>query len=146
MKRGLFFLSVFLLINIPLWTQSIGSSEQFSFVGMTLAELIELFGAPRAVIAARGSEHWQDDVIFQYADTDFFIHRDRVWQVRLPAIQGIRTRDRKAAVLLTLGDTAEDMGDYILFPVSGRDWPLMLRVNLNNSGQVSAIYIYRPDF
>jgi hypothetical protein len=141
------FLSFILLaINLPLLAQPVGSDEQFAYVGMTLTELFERFGVPRAVIAARGIEHWQDDVIFQYADADFFIHRDRVWQVRVPSVQGIRNRDRKAAVLLTLGDTAEDRGSYVLFPVLGKSWPLLLRVNFNDSGQVNALYIYRPDF
>jgi hypothetical protein len=145
MKRGLFISFVLLIINLQLWAQPVGSNEQFSYVGMTLTELIERFGVPMVVIAARGNEHWQDDVIFQYAEVDFFIHRDRVWQVRLPSIQGIRSRERKAAVLLMLGDKAEDRGNHVLFFFFGKDWPLMLRVNFSDSGQVNAVYIYRPD-
>jgi hypothetical protein len=133
--------------SLPLFAQqAINTDERLSYVGLTLAELIGRFGTPRAVIAARGLEPWQDDVIFEYAEGDFYIYRDRVWQVRLASMYGISRNDRKAAVLLTLGDTAEDRGNYVLFPISGRNWPLALRVNLNDSGLVSAIYIYRPDF
>ena len=146
-----------IIFSLPLWAQqtavitaavpaAIANDEKLSFVGMTLSELIERFGTPKAALAARGNEQWQDDVIFQYNEGDFYIHRDRVWQVMLSSACGVSNRDRKAAVLLALGNTAQDRGDYILLPISGKDWPLMLRVNMNNSGQVSAIYIYRSDF
>jgi hypothetical protein len=148
MKQG-FLLPLLIIFSLPLWAQQIPAAtndEKLSFVGMTLSELIERFGAPKAALSARGNEQWQDDVIFQYNEGDFYIHRDRVWQVMLSSACGVSNRDRKAAVLLALGNTAQDRGDYILLPISGKDWPLMLRVNMNNSGQVSAIYIYRSDF
>jgi hypothetical protein len=113
---------------------------------MTLAGLIERFGVPKTVIAARGNELWQDDVIFRYDDGDFYICIDRVWQVSFTSALGISNKDRKAAVLLVLGNNADDRGDHVLLQISGMDWPLMLRVNFNNSQQVSAIYLYRPDF
>ena len=122
-----------------------GTEEKLSFVGMTLEELIDRFGVPKAVIAARGSELWQDDVIFQYNAGDFYVYRDRVWQVKFASALGISNKDSKAAVLRVLGNNADDMGDYALLQISGMSWPLMLRVNFN-SGQVSAIYLYRPDF
>jgi hypothetical protein len=148
MKRKRFLPFLFLLA-FPVWAQHtaiVNTDERLSFVGMTLAEVIERFGAPRTVFTARGNELWQDDVVFQYPEGDFHFYRDRVWQVRLTSVSGISNRDRKAAVLLILGNTAEDRGDHVLFSISGRDWPLMLRVNFNNSGLVSAIYVYRPDF
>jgi len=150
MKRGLSLLLMFVLA-FPLWPQAglnsgIGEDEQYLFVGMTLSELIARLGPPGTVFAARGGELWQDDVVFQYAQGDFYIYRDRVWQARLASMNGISNGDRKASVLFILGNTAEDRGDHIMFPVTGRDWPLMLRVNFNSTGLVSAIYIYRPDF
>jgi hypothetical protein len=140
MKRKLFLPLLFLVF--PLWAQPAPTA----FVGLTLAELIEHFGAPRTVYAARGGELWQDDVIFQYADADFYIHRDRVWQVRVASAHGVSTGDPKQAAVLTLGDNAQDRGSYLLFPLTTNSWPLMLRVNFNNAGRVSAIYIYRPDY
>jgi NAD/NADP transhydrogenase beta subunit len=146
MKRGLFF-SLFILIITPLWSQQTSAAdEQFSFIGMTLAELIERFGIPSSVNAVRGIEDWQDDVVFQYPQGNFYIYRDRVWQVSLTSVYGINNRDRKASVMLILGSTAEDRGDHVIFPVTGKNWPLMMRVNFSSSGLVSAIYIYRPDF
>jgi hypothetical protein len=98
------------------------------------------------VFTARGNELWQDDVVFRYAHGDFFIHRDRVWQVKLASVRGISNGDSKAVALLVLGNPAEDRGAYMLAPVSGLNWPLMLRINFNNAGLVSALYLYRPDF
>jgi hypothetical protein len=143
---------LFLFCVLPLQPQdkavntNYGTDEKLSFVGMTLAELIERFGVPKTVIAARGNELWQDDVIFRYNDGDFYIYSDRVWQVKFVSALGISNKDLKPAVLRVLGNNAEDMGDYVQLKVSGMNWPLMLRVNFNNSGQVSAIYLYRPDF
>ncbi|MDR3020145.1 MAG: hypothetical protein LBU66_04500 [Treponema sp.] len=140
--RRLIILPLLLLLSLSVWAQE----EALSFVGMTVAQLIERFGAPVTVAAARGNELWQDDVVFQYAGGDFYVFRDRVWQVRLDSAFGISNGDPKAAVLLIFGDTAKDMGDHVQMPVSGRNWALELRVNFNNTGNVSAIFLYRPDF
>jgi len=151
MRRGIF-LPLLLLAVFPLWPQEqpaitgVNRDEPLSFVGMRVAELIERFGPPEAVSAVRGNEIWQDDVVFQYAGRDFYIFKDRVWQVKLASARGISLGDPKAAALLVLGNMAEDRGNYLLLPLSGRDWPLMFRVNLNNAGLVTAIFIYRPDF
>jgi len=147
MRRGIF-LPLLLLVVFPLLPQeqAVNTSRQLSFVGMKLAELVERFGTPDAVFAARGNEIWQDDVVFQYAEGDFYIFKDRVWQVKLAAHRGISIGDPRAAAVLVLGNTAEDRGDHLLLPLSGKDWPLMCRVNFNGAGLVSAIFIYRPDF
>ncbi|MCL2196778.1 MAG: hypothetical protein FWB77_04105 [Treponema sp.] len=149
MKRHFFLL--LLVYSIPLWAQNqpiyagLSNDEQLSFVGMMMADLLEKHGPPRSVVADRGSEVWQDDVVFQYNGADFYIYRDRIWQVRLSSTHGVSDGDRKAVVLLTLSG-AEDKGDYALFAINGKNWPLMMRINFNSAGHVAAIYIYRPDF
>ncbi|MCL2441526.1 MAG: hypothetical protein FWD14_07275 [Treponema sp.] len=157
MKRIIFLPLILLLFffsftlnaqNQPVYA-GLNSDEQLAFVGMPLADLIERFGSPRSVIAERGNEVWQDDVVFQYNGADFYIYRDRIWQIKLASTQGVSNGDRKSAVLQTLGNRAEDRGDHLFVQITGRDWPLIMRVNFsssNNSGQVTAIYIYRPDF
>ncbi|WP_461247394.1 hypothetical protein [Treponema sp. R6D11] len=147
MKRGLF-LPLLIFFALPLWPQEqVGQSQDpFSLVGMKVAELVERFGAPTAVFAVRGNEVWQDDVVFQYAGADFFIVKDRIWQVKLSAALGINSGDQKQAAALVLGAKAQDRGDHLLMSVAGKDWPLMFRVNINGAGRVAAIYIYRPDF
>jgi len=136
-----------LLFSSPLWAQEQAGAvdAQVSLVGLRLAEVIERFGAPKAVFAARGNELWQDDVVFQYEAGDFYIFRDRVWQVRLASARGVSAGDPKQAALLVLGDKAQDRGDHLLLPISAGALPLMFRVNLN-AGVVSAIFIYRSDF
>ena len=160
----IFFLT---LIYLPLSAQErplntgLSNDEQYALIGITLEELIDRFGPPRTVAAARGTETWQDDVVFQYTGVDFYIYINRVWQIQFTTTHGISHGNRKTAVLQTLGfyafsaasgisgGEAEDKGDHILMPVTSRDWPLMLRVNFNSddtTGQVTAIFIYRLDF
>jgi len=147
MRRGLYLLLLF-FFALPLWAQeqSGAAGDPFSLVGMKVAELIERFGAPMAVYAARGNEVWQDDVVFRYDSADFYIVKDRVWQVKLAAALGINSGDPKQAALLVLGAKAQDNGDHLLMSVAGKDWPLVFRVNVNNAGRVAAIFIYRPDY
>jgi len=147
MRRGLL-LPLLLFFALPLWAQEQNGAggDPFSLVGMKIAELVERFGAPAAVFAARGNEVWQDDVVFRYDGADFYIVKDRVWQVKLTSALGINFGDPKQAALLVLGAKAQDNGDHLLMPVSGKDWPLVFRVNVNSAGRVAAIFIYRPDF
>jgi len=147
MKRVLL-LQLALFVAFPLLSQeqAVKTDERLSLVGMRLAELIERYGPPKTVYAARGNELWQDDVVFRYDKEDFFIFGDRVWQVRVASAYGVSVNDPKQAALLVLGDKAQNMGDYLLMQLSGGDWQLTLRVNFNNAGLVSAIYIYRPDY
>ncbi|MDR0442999.1 MAG: hypothetical protein LBH44_06300 [Treponema sp.] len=123
-----------------------GRDEQLSFVGMRLADLFARFGTPSTVFAARGVESWQDDVVFQYPAGEFYVYRDRVWQVKLTSVCGVSLRDSRRVALLTLGDEVQDKGDHLLLPQTGAAWPLMLRVNLDNAGNVAAIYVYRSDY
>ena len=153
MKNQSFFLFLFILTfslsaqERPLNT-GLSIDEQYYFVGMTLEELINRFGPPRAVYSARGNEIWQDDVVFQYNGADVYIYRDRIWQVKFASTHGISNGDKRAAALLALGNKAEDKGDHALVSISGKSWPMTMRVNFSNNGNtgtVTAIYIYRSD-
>jgi len=141
----LFFTFILFAQNKPVYA-GLNADEQLSLVGIMMADLLERFGSPRSVITERGNEPWQDDVVFQYNGADFYIYRDRIWQVKLASTHGISNGDKKASVLLTLGSSAVDKDDHVLLAISGKNWPLMMRVNFNNTGLVTAIYIYRPDF
>jgi hypothetical protein len=141
-RLALPFLILF-MAGSPLWPQT---GEPISFVGMKLEDLIDRFGPPQAVYAARGREEWQDDVVFVYGEGDFYIAKDRVWQIGLTSALGITVGDVKQVVSLVLGEAAHDEGDYVRMSLPGAGWPLMLRVNFNGLGAVSAIFIYRPDF
>jgi hypothetical protein len=143
----MFLFPLFLFFTFSLSAQQpLLNNDEFSFVGLRVAELIERFGAPASVFSVRGSELWQDDVVFQYTEGDFYIYRDRVWMVKIASAHGINVGDPKPAALLVLGARAEDKGDHLLMPIPGGAWPLMFRVNINNTGRVSDIFFYRSDY
>jgi len=144
------FIIIFLLFSFfPVSAQNTQEpdlhDELLSFVGLKLDDLIMRFGIPQTVFSSRGEETWQDDVVFVYDEGDFYIYRDRVWQIGLKTAYGLKTGDGKAVALLVLGDKAQDEGDYLLYPLPGSGWPLSLRINFN-SGRISAIFVYRPDY
>ena len=122
--------------------------ELLSLIGLRIDELITRFGTPRTVHAARGAEEWQDDVVFVYPQGDFYIHRDRVWQVGFNSVYGMSVGDPAAVAHLVLGDAAQNHGDFLLYPLQsplGAGWPLAMRVNID-AGRISAIFVYRTDF
>jgi hypothetical protein len=116
------------------------------WIGTDLPALLARFGAPRSVYAVRGREEWQDDVVFVYDHGDFYIYKDRVWQIGLKSAYGIEAGDSREAALLVLGEKTEDRERYLLRPLPGGSWPLVLRANLDEAGKVSIIFIYRSDF
>jgi hypothetical protein len=117
-----------------------------SLIGLTLEGLYTLFGPPGEAYCVRGAEEWQDDVVLVYPQGDFYVYRDRIWQLGLGAARGVRVGDPRPAALLALGQDAEEHGDYLLLPLRGGSWPMTLRVNLGESGRVAAIFLYRSDF
>jgi hypothetical protein len=149
------FIGVLVGIAMPLHAQDAAETDASAalnqkvhvtaYIGMKLDELIARLGPPESVYAGRGQEPWQDDVVFVYSEGDFFIFRDRVWQMGLRSAYGVSVGDTKPAAALALGEDATDHGDYFLLPLPPVGWPLTLRVHLNSAARVSAIYIYRPD-
>ena len=151
--RNLRFLLPLLLIFIsPLWPQSETGKENdpSSYIGLNLTELIRLFGPPRSVHTARGQESWQDDVVFSYGNYDFFIYKDRVWQISFKTVLGMKVGDSRSDVSALLNSATgpskpESYGDSIFYSLSGRSWPLMLRCDFDKADKVQAIFIYRMD-
>jgi len=144
------FAAALLFAGLQLFAQSApagiaAEADPSGFIGMKLEEMFARFGAPQMVYTARGEESWQDDVVFVYGAGDFYVCRDRVWQIGLKSVYGIKTGDAKAVALLVLGETTKDEGSYLLYNIAGQGWPLALRVNLE-AGRVSAMYVYRPDY
>jgi hypothetical protein len=147
MRKNILLCSVLLVAAPLLMSQQDGNrnDEIISNMGLKLEDLFLRYGAPKTVHAARGDEDWQDDVVFVYNEWDFYIYRDRVWQIGLKSGYGMKIGDTKASALLALADKAKDEGDYLLYPITGGAWPLSLRVNFN-AGKISGIFIYRTDF
>ena len=130
---------------LPLASPSaLPATDPVSFIGMTLTETLRRFGVPRSVYAVRGLEEWQDDVVFVCDEADFYIYKDRVWQAGLKEVRGIKTGDPGAVVSLILGAVERRENSLFCFLNEGA-WPLMLRFDLNNTGAIKAIFIYRTD-
>ena len=144
MRKLPFLLIFYSLTIVPLWPQSQGE-DPASFIGCTLEELIGRFGAPRSVYAVRGLHEWDDDVVFVYDEGDFYIIKDRVWQVGLSYAYLIRVGDSRAAVHLSFGQSLNSGENFAIFPLGWHSWPLGLRFNFDSTGRVTAIFIYRSD-
>jgi hypothetical protein len=147
-KGCILFPVIVLAVAASLWPQQNAPGqydEQLTLIGLKLDELYQRFGSPQTVYAARGGETWQDDVVFVYNEGDFYVYRDRVWQIGIKSIYGIRIGDAKAVALLVLGENAQDKGDYVLYAFPGSAWPLSMRINFT-AGKISAIFVYRADY
>ena len=137
-----------LLYGFPLFAQVPGAlspDDPASFVGLTLTEVIDRFGVPRSVHAARGMMEWQDDVVFVYDHANFYIYRDRVWQVGIRSIRGINVGDLRGLVELVMGANAVAQGNSIFYPLHVAPWPMLLRWDIDSAGRVQSIFIYRSD-
>ena len=144
-----FALLLFILAVPPLWCQP-AEEDPSSFIGLTLTELLNRFGPPRSVYPSRGLEEWQDDVVFAYDQGDFYILKDRVWQIGLNSVMGIKTGDNAAVVSLILGTRAsmrlaESRQNSVFYSLDGKSWPMLLRCDFDKNGRVMMIYIYRSD-
>ena len=142
---------LFLFFTVPpLWSQSETAGDKgddpASYVGLTLTDLFQRFGVPRSVYAARGPEEWQDDVVFVYDRGDFFVYKDRVWQVGLKDAMEIMAGDSRAVVLLVLGAKAESRQNSVFCSLDNGAWPMVLRCDFDKDDKVQVIFIYRTDF
>ncbi|MDR2841592.1 MAG: hypothetical protein LBV52_00135 [Spirochaetaceae bacterium] len=120
--------------------------DPIQLIGRTVQEIIESYGAPVSVYSVRGAEDWQDDVVFEYKNLDFYFYKDKVWQISIKRGLGINVGDSRATALLLLGENTQDKGNHILKTLTGMNWPLQWRFSINKSGKVSAIYLYRMDY
>jgi hypothetical protein len=147
----LFFCFGFLFQPLVLRAQegsSQGQDEQVeysSIVGMTMEEIFSQFGTPQTIYAVRGAESWQDDVVFAYKDFDCYIYQDRVWKVGVKSVLGISIGDSRDAAALVLDDKVVAFDNCMIAPLSSKDWSLVIRVNFNDKGDITALFIYRPD-
>jgi hypothetical protein len=129
---------------LPVSAQNADSGPE-NLVGLNLAELFSRFGVPKEVYSVRGAQEWQDDVVFVYPEGDFYLYRDRVWQVGVKNFRGIRMGDPRPAAILSLGEGAREFSDSVVWSLRQSPWPLDVRLNFNSAGAVSAIFLYRPD-
>jgi hypothetical protein len=137
-------LALLMAIIFPLWPQT-ETDDPALLIGYSLADLIRRFGVPRSVYPVRGVEEWADDVVFVYDEGDFYIIKDRVWQVGLKSAYQVKAGDSWSTVSYNLGQALSSGWDYVVFPLRGQSWPLALRCNFDSEGRVTVIFIYRSD-
>ena len=152
MRKFTLLLVLWAAMIIPLWPEIWSESRTLawdedpaSFIGYTLSELIQRFGVPRSVYPVRGLQEWDDDVVFVYDEGDFYIIKDRVWQIGLSSAYLIQAGDSRAAVHLSFGQSLLSGEDFAIFPLGGHNWPLAMRFNFDSTGRVTVIFIYRSD-
>jgi hypothetical protein len=138
-------LVLFILGAAAGWGQYDYANDPASLVGVSLRDLIAMFGVPQSVYATRGPNTWQDDVVFAYGDWEFYIYRDRVWQISLKAAYGIKIGERREVIPLVLGNGVQVYEGFTLYTYSNRSWPVTIRFNVDQNGFVSAVFIYRAD-
>jgi hypothetical protein len=136
---------LFILCTQAGWGQYDYANDPASLTGVSLRDLIAMFGAPQSVYATRGPNTWQDDVVFAYGDWEFYIYRDRVWQISLKAAYGIKIGERREVIPLVLGNGVQIYEGFTLYTYSNRSWPVTIRFNTDPNGFISAIFIYRAD-
>jgi hypothetical protein len=149
MRRFRGFAALLAILAIPLGAavaQTLPETEDpVELIGLSIAELYTRYGPPESVYAARGLETWQDDAVFVYGSTEYYLYWDRVWQVKVDAVKSIRVGNRRGVIPLVLGEGALELDTCTLYPLNGLSWPMMLRFNVNSAGLITGIYIYRTD-
>jgi hypothetical protein len=152
LKMKLLVLCSVLLAVAPVFAEEPAKNvSPAGLIGLTIAELIEQAGPPKMVYAVRGENAWQDDVVFSYSGAsapaeEFYLYRDRVWQVKVASYEGVKTGDKRSVLPLVFGSSLTEAEDYSLCTVTGTgSWPLIARFNTNKAGVITGIYIYRAD-
>ncbi|MDR2491666.1 MAG: hypothetical protein LBD20_09735 [Spirochaetaceae bacterium] len=131
--------------NVPAYLNP-AAANPFELLTLKIADLFNRFGPPVSVYAVRGEQLWQDDVVLEYGEVDVYLYKDQVWQVSLPKIQGLARGDPEKAIGLVFQNAVRKGSNFYTVQFNERPWPVELRINLNKSGKISAIYLYRLNY
>jgi hypothetical protein len=118
---------------------------------LTLEEAWKRLGPPRRILAVRGNEPWQDDVVFEYGDgLSVYWYRDRLWQIRLSAgyggsCFGFFLGDPADKALSLLGTPDRGESGILEWRLPWRGYPAKLRL-VTRDGAITEAYVYRSDF
>jgi len=120
--------------------------DPLELIGLNIAEVFKLFGIPQAVYPVRGLKEWQDDVVFEYKDLDFYIFRNHVWQASIKKANGIAVGDPKKTIEIVHNGKAKDNGSNFTIEIPNLPWKTAVRYDIDSKGKISAIFIYRMDY
>jgi len=134
------------------WQQASAAFSGLSrYLGLSLAEILQELGPPDSLASSRGTEAWQDSVIFYYSDHSYiYWWQDRVWQLRLDKrhsedIAGIRMGMDTKTVLDRLGPPRERSEKILRWTLPDQGYPVELLLYFDKD-QLSDLYIRRADF
>lgn len=122
-----------------------------SFLGMEPEAVIETLGPPERIYPFRGSEDWQDNVIFFYSRRIYlFWYNNRVWQVRLDgeytgSVFDFQMGDGKDKVIETLGEPYVSDDRSLIYYLPDQGYPVKMRLFFQEN-VLSDFYLYRGDF
>jgi hypothetical protein len=137
-----------LFLAVPSLAQELDPSSP---IGMDPKTAMTAFGPPQEVFPFRGSETWQDNVVFFYADfTYLFWYGNRVWQVRYDGrfagkpfglSFGMSRDDVRAVIRRQFLET----DDSLYFDIDEGKFPIRVRL-VFGAERLSDVYVYRSDF
>jgi hypothetical protein len=124
--------------------------ELAAVIGMDLNQAYQTFGVPAQVYALRGSESWQDDVVFYYPEHIYlFWFRSRVWQVRVDSryakqLFSLHMGDSRERILEIMGAPEKEFEDSLLYHLEDRGYPVRARFYFED-GVLTDVYCFRGD-
>ena len=125
--------------------------SEAEILGLIIPQALEEYGTPLRLFSVRGSEAWQDDVVFFYNEYMYlYWFQNRVWQVRFDhryagRVAGLEMGHTIDEVTEALG-TPHYTGDGSLFyDVRDEGFPVRLRLVFDER-RLNDVYIYRSDF
>jgi hypothetical protein len=140
------------LMTTPVMAQQVFYPDDPSaLLGAGPTESIAARGPPVSVSALRGSEPWQDDVVFSYSDgSRLHLFDNHLWQIVVSlgyqgSILGVFIGDEPSKVISLLGEPFIASGDAMVWRLPWRGYPVMMRMIAKES-KVVEIAIFRADF
>jgi len=165
MSRFFFLASLFFYLNLELFAQtptspnlaapisvspSILADDPSEYLGLDLSSIFSRFGAPSRVNSLRGTEAWQDDVVFDYGSGWIISWAgDRVWKIAFKAaysgsVYGLFLGDLPEKAYSILGTPWFGSEESLVYRMPWRGYPVRLRIMLEG-GRISGFELYRAD-
>lgn len=126
-------------------------SDPSAIVGMDIAAAFSRFGPPATLLAVRGDEPWQDDVLLGYPQGyGLYVFKGQVWQVRFASpyagpVLGLFVGDALEKAYSLLGSPLYLDASLAVWELPRRGFPMRLRAIVRD-GLLVELYVQRADF
>ncbi len=120
-------------------------------IGYRIQQVIEELGAPKEISVQRGTEAFQDTVVFYYPDHSYlYLWQDRIWQIRIDKrhrgpILGLEMNISREEALRRLGTPYAANDTLVRYRLPERGWPIELLLYFT-AGKLDDLYLRRADF